>query len=909
MRKVLLAVAALTAAVIATPVASGASSASIARSLGSGVRVGLHSETGQVRFIGTVAGRPIARPAGLAASASPQAVARAFLGAHGKLFGLANQARDLRVLRTEHAAGGRSVVRFQQLFRGIPVVAGELVVNLDAEGNILSAGGEAAPSPNVEVSAAISAAEAVQIAERATAKAHDLRSKLHAAKPALWIYDRDLLDGPGPATERLVWRTEVKAAGRADIRQFVLVDARSGAVVVTFNQVADAKNRQICDGANVPRSDYTCGTAVPITRSEGQAATGIADVDLAYQYAGIVYDFFKTRFNRDSIDNAGMPLKQTVRFCDPAGCPYENAFWDGNQMVYGTGFASADDVVAHEMTHGVTERTANLFYWMQSGAINESISDVMGEYVDLTDGVGTDTAATRWLMGEDLPASIGAIRDMEDPPAFGDPDKMTSPNYYGSDLGDNGGVHTNSGVNNKAAFLIADGGTFNGKTITGLGISKAAKIYYELIANQLTSGSDYQDVFFDLPQSCQNLVGTVVDGSAITAANCQQVQNAVAATEMNLQPTVNGAGNFPAVPEAPMCPSGQVPSDLFFDNFENGAGKWVKQTAVGSNIWTINTPGYSTSGTYALWADGSRGTTSDSSVAKATALTIPTGKTTYLRFSHALNFEAGSEYYDGGVLETSSNGGAWTDAGTKLVDNGYVGPLSTSWGNPLGGRNAFTDTIGGFSSSRADLSSLAGQAVKIRFRAGTDDSNFAYFDGWTIDNVRIYNCVAGPRPAGSASTNLVRNAGMEWDDNDNGLPDFWSQNSGALRMPTPAPLHAGKYSLKLGRMATVGEQAYTIAQQVPVTAGLHYSASGWFNIPGTASGVNAKFQIVWLNSSGARLSTSTVKSYTAHPTGWNQALASPLTAPTGTVAARVALVQGNPNVPVFVDDVNFHNVP
>ncbi len=92
-------------------------------------------------------------------------------------------------------------------------------------------------------------------------------------------------------------------------------------------------------------------------------------------------------------------------------CPYENAFWNGTQMVYGEGFASADDVVAHELTHAVTERTAGLYYYMQSGALNESFSDIFGETVDLwNDG---DPPADRWLMGEELP--IGAIRDMGDP--------------------------------------------------------------------------------------------------------------------------------------------------------------------------------------------------------------------------------------------------------------------------------------------------------------------------------------------------------------------------------------------------------------------------------------------------------------------------------------------------------------
>ncbi len=138
-------------------------------------------------------------------------------------------------------------------------------------------------------------------------------------------------------------------------------------------------------------------------------------------------------------------------------------------MVYGQGYAAADDVVGHELTHGVTEFSSHLNYYYQSGAINESFSDVFGELIDQTNGVGNDTAEVKWLLGEDIPG-VGAIRDMETPSAYGDPDRMTSPNYTAdASEADAGGVHTNSGVNNKAAFLITDGGTFNGRTVTGLG--------------------------------------------------------------------------------------------------------------------------------------------------------------------------------------------------------------------------------------------------------------------------------------------------------------------------------------------------------------------------------------------------------------------------------------------------------
>ena len=122
----------------------------------------------------------------------------------------------------------------------------------------------------------------------------------------------------------------------------------------------------------------------------------ITDVDDAYKYLGDTYNFYWTYHGRDSIDNAGMNMIATVRYCDLLYalfglCPYPNAYWDRtHQMVFGEGFAAADDVVGHELTHGVTERESALFYYMQSGAINESFSDIWGEFIDQWNGTGND---------------------------------------------------------------------------------------------------------------------------------------------------------------------------------------------------------------------------------------------------------------------------------------------------------------------------------------------------------------------------------------------------------------------------------------------------------------------------------------------------------------------------------------
>lgn len=215
---------------------------------------------------------------------------------------------------------------------------------------------------------------------------------------------------------------------------------------------------------------HTTSTSI-LRRTEGQANIGDLEIDNAHNFAGDTYDFYKNEHNRDSINNAGMTLVSKVRY----STNYCNAYWNGVEMTYGDGcIIVTDDVVAHELTHGVTQYESNLIYQGQSGAINEAFSDIWGEFVDLSNTQGNDAPSVRWLMGEDT--SIGALRNMKNPPEFQDPDRVKSSLYY-CGTGDNGGVHYNSGVANKTAYLITDGDTFNGYTITGLGLSKTADLF------------------------------------------------------------------------------------------------------------------------------------------------------------------------------------------------------------------------------------------------------------------------------------------------------------------------------------------------------------------------------------------------------------------------------------------------
>lgn len=753
--------------------------------------IACHSSLGKVRFVGTEPGSPLPKAASLTAATAPEQVARTFLTTYGPLFGLTNQTAELNVMQSQSTKEGRNFIRFQQVYQNIPVIGGEIIVQSDKNQQIVSAGGELLPGPNLSVTPKITPADAQNKALAAIAKGYKLPvSALTTTKPELWIYDSRIMNGTTAHPGTLVWRMEVTAtAGKAEpIREFVLIDAQAGLVTLHFNQIADAKDRWVCNNNNVPiNPEQDCTTPV---RTEGQPATGNFDVDLAYDYAGATYDFYFNNFGRDSLDGAGLRLKSTVNFCyTAANCPYANAFWNGTQMYYGQGFAVADDVVGHELTHGFTQFTSHLFYFYQSGAINESLSDVFGEFIDQTDGrdgCAGSSASERWLLGEDLPSGgtgtcDGQIRDMKNPPNFNNPDRTSSPLYIsgagGPGNNDNGGVHTNSGVNNKAAYLMVDGtvgepgGTFNGQTITGLGIPKAAQIYYELETHLLTSASDYQDMYNYLQQACNNLVGT----HSITSADCQQVKKVVDATEMNLTPT-----NAPIPTDAPVCAPGDIITNLFSDNLENTAsGNWTSSATSGTNTWfypenpnPLLDARYATSGIHNFWGYD-QGGLADYNIRMNSSVTLPANA--YLRFNHSYEFDAffGTEF-DGGIVEYSNNGGStWNDLGPLFTENGYNSTLTSS-GNPLAGRQAFGNASNGYYASRANLSSLAGQAVRFRFRIGTDESVDDY--GWFIDDIRIYTCNS---PATTTLLSSSRNGTFSGDS-----ITFTAKVSGTVGTPT-----------------------------------------------------------------------------------------------------------------------------
>ena len=244
---------------------------------------------------------------------------------------------------------------------------------------------------------------------------------------------------------------------------------------------------------------------VQLVRSEGDPSADDVDVNTVYDYAGIVRDYFMNDLNRNSINNLGLELILNVHF----GQNYMNAFWDGDEMTFGDGdgsiftsFARSLDVTAHELAHGVTQFTADLEYYSQSGALNEHFSDVFGAVIT-QHYLGQDAGNADWLVGNEImgPTLYGeALRSMKAPgtayenPLLGtDPQPDHMKKYY-TGPEDNRGVHINSGIPNKAFYLTA----------TEIGTPTAAKIWYHALQN-LWSTANFNDAVDVIVESARTL--------------------------------------------------------------------------------------------------------------------------------------------------------------------------------------------------------------------------------------------------------------------------------------------------------------------------------------------------------------------------------------------------------------------
>ncbi len=447
------------------------------------------------------------------------AISYALSGAEAGRFALPADVTLLRTLRL--ARHGLTYERYQQRSGGAAVLGGQITLLRDASGVIVTVVGSRYPEIVPRNSVRLSHAAAKAVAGRDPAGRGERRSEL-------------LVD---PDSGRYFYRIETR---RRHERWFHWVDAETGRVLRSYDGrqtdhgigvKGDVKSLSGLDGQAGTTDDLTTfhngaghGAAGPhwdlFSSNDRQktydARNGIflayptADVDNhwtlvtpgraspgqpalvdAQYYAQVSDGYLLERQGLDWIAGCGYPAMRSIAHYD---ADYVNAFWDGSSVVYGDGdgfltleFSGALDIVAHEHTHGVTQCTSNLIYQDESGALNESFSDMMGSSAEFYAAArGLDPAATPdWWIGEDVfLLSPSGFRSLADPAENFDPDHYSERQIGGDD---NGGVHTNSGIPNHAFYLVVNGGSnageaqghpHSGPLVAGIGVESAERIFF-----------------------------------------------------------------------------------------------------------------------------------------------------------------------------------------------------------------------------------------------------------------------------------------------------------------------------------------------------------------------------------------------------------------------------------------------
>lgn len=375
------------------------------------------------------------------------------------------------------------------------------------------------------------------------------------AKAQLIIYDPALIE-KRPGRTRLAWMVDIDSYR-------VFVDAHTKDVFRTVENRASGATRMIYDldlGKTFP------GKLI-LDESQGMHIDNMPlDAEIAFRNTGDVRDYYFLVFGRNSFDdndgpgpNGGAPLKSFIRYSnikDAYWCPSKSFECpEANVMVYGPGYANSLDIVAHEMTHGVISQEKNLLYMNEPGAVNESLADIFGSLVEMHARIPYGN----WMIGDLAPGFSAAspLRNMGDPQLHDADGKSMfdrtqryamvnrgQPDNYGDRLTtddklcastryqDNGCVHFNSGILNKFAYLISEGGEHRGVTVTGIGRFKLARIAYRTMTAQLNESSGLIEAADGFALSCLELSEAGVGG--ITTSDCEQVFQAEQATGLVL---------------------------------------------------------------------------------------------------------------------------------------------------------------------------------------------------------------------------------------------------------------------------------------------------------------------------------------------------------------------------------------
>lgn len=564
---------------------------------------------------------------------------------------------------------GQTHVRMQQYHRGLKIHGAEMIVHAGQDGEVFAMNGRFVPGRDLPVRASVDARQAIEYAV-AEAGIFDWTAE---GEPELSYMVNE------KGVTFLTWSMVISYADvEGEQRDRIFADATSTLLVGRHPLIHRAMNRRTYSANN--------GTSLPGTlkRSEGQAGTSDSTVNAAHDSAGTVYSYYSSKHGRDSYNGSGATITSTVHYSSN----YNNAYWNGSQMVYGDGdgsnfapLAKGFDVVAHELTHAVTDYSANLVYQNESGALNEAMSDVMAAAAEAyrDGGISSNT----WKIGEEIytPGVSGdALRYMNNPTADGSSYDYYPERYTGTQ--DNGGVHLNSGIANLAFVLAVQGGSHpRGKTsvsVSGLGMSAGERIFYRALTVYMTSSTNFEGARNATAQAAKDLYGTSAESTIHSAWNAVGVPGGpVQVVALSNGQTVSGlsasTGNWLYYSLA--VPSGQ--QSLVIDTWggSGDADLYVRRGSLPTtssydyrpykngnteNV-TVSSPA---SGT---WYIGIRAYSSFSSVSLKAQYTAPsgggggggTGCTTYTGY---LSGSGKSEYEPNGSYYYSSTSGAHTAA-------------------------------------------------------------------------------------------------------------------------------------------------------------------------------------------------------------------------------------------------------
>ena len=471
--------------------------------------------------------------------------ARKFLETYAALYRQDNPDLALQVSRISGTADENVV--FSQTYHGVPVFAGEIVVNMDGD-QVNSTVGGLLTDANIDTTPATTAGQA-EAQARASSSPIDMPT---IADTRLEIFDQSLFDTTAP-DPHLVWHVFLGGAAPEN----VFVDAYSGQVIFRFSTIeADAGlgsfdfDLETANGnwGNYCYFDTTDDDQIGDEDGLERAYHSDPEAVAMWWHARNVYSFFHNTFGLHSYDNDGEDVEIYIHAGGPV-IPATASYNSGCDIFeFSTGGVSLD-IVAHEYTHGIINNSSQLVYAMQSGALNESYADVMAVLID----------SANWTIGDNRVGDRGAFRDISNPPIFSDPDTFSGyVNLPASN--DNGGVHTNSSITNKAAFLLASGGYFNGSTVTAIGRAKMGRLFYETMrslgSNALLIDSRNRSVVL-ADQWARN------GANGFTRSDACQVRNAFAAVVLgNADQNCDGA-------EDSVAPD--VDNDYISDNVDNCA--------------------------------------------------------------------------------------------------------------------------------------------------------------------------------------------------------------------------------------------------------------------------------------------------------------------------------------------------